>query len=122
MSCVHLLCADHPLPLCAPQCDNGGFSVRPLTYYRTAVDDLEFSMKPCRYELELHAAAQDAYTYTDWAGAQYTNVYSREMTRDGDRILTEKVTSIDAVSYTHLDVYKRQQFTASIYSRTKLHN
>ena len=34
-------------------------------------------------------------TYSDWAGAQFTNVYSREMTRDGDRILSEKVTSID---------------------------
>ena len=34
-------------------------------------------------------------TYTDWAGAQFANVYSREITRDGDRILSEKVTSID---------------------------
>ena len=34
-------------------------------------------------------------TYSDWAGAQFTNVYSREITRDGDRILSEKVTSID---------------------------
>ena len=40
-------------------------------------------------------------TYTDWAGAQYTNVYSREMTRDGDRILTEKVTSIDGALLTN---------------------
>ena len=40
-------------------------------------------------------------TYTDWAGAQYTNVYSREMTRDGDRILTEKVTSIDGAFLTN---------------------
>ena len=36
-----------------------------------------------------------SYTYSDWAGAQFTNVYSREITRDGDRILSEKVTSID---------------------------
>ena len=34
-------------------------------------------------------------TYSDWAGVQFTNVYSREITRDGDRILSEKVTSID---------------------------
>ena len=34
-------------------------------------------------------------TYTIWGGAQFTNVYSREITRDGDRILSEKVTSID---------------------------
>ena len=34
-------------------------------------------------------------TYSDWAGAQFANVYSREITRDGDRILSEKVTSID---------------------------
>ena len=40
-------------------------------------------------------------TYTDWAGAQYTNVYNREMTRDGDRILTEKVTSIDGALLTN---------------------
>ena len=40
-------------------------------------------------------------SYTDWAGAQYTNVYSREMTRDGDRILTEKVTSIDGALLTN---------------------
>ena len=40
-------------------------------------------------------------TYTDWAGAQYTNVYSREMTRDGDRILAEKVTSIDGALLTN---------------------
>ena len=40
-------------------------------------------------------------TYTDWAGAQYTNVYSREMTRDGDRILSEKVTNIDGTLLTN---------------------
>ena len=40
-------------------------------------------------------------TYTDWAGAQYTNVYNREMTRDGDRILAEKVTSIDGALLTN---------------------
>ena len=66
MSCVHLLCSDHPLPLCAPQCDKDGFAVRPLAYYRTAVDDLGLSMNPCRYELELHATAQDAAALRDY--------------------------------------------------------
>ena len=36
-----------------------------------------------------------------WGGAVATNVYSREMTRDGDRILSEKVTNIDGTLLTN---------------------
>ena len=39
--------------------------------------------------------------YVIWGGAVATNVYSREITRDGDRILTEKVTSIDGALLTN---------------------
>ena len=62
MSRVILLCADHPLPLYAAQTrrvyfhrgvryEEEGFSVQPHVYYRPAVDNLELSMKPHRYEL-----------------------------------------------------------------------
>ena len=63
MSRVILLCADHPLPLYAAQTrrvyfhrgvryEEEGFSVQPHVYYRPAVDNLELSMKPHRYELD----------------------------------------------------------------------
>ena len=71
MSRVILLCADHPLPLYAAQTrrvyfhrgvryEEEGFSVQPHVYYRPAVDNLELSMKPHRYELDLRATEQDA--------------------------------------------------------------
>ena len=42
MSCITLLCADHPLPPNGPKHDS------------------EDSMKPCRYEVKLHATEPDA--------------------------------------------------------------
>ena len=77
MSCVILLCADHPLPLYDSQTrrvdfrrgvryEEDGFSVQPHVYYRPAVDDLELPMKPHRYELDLRATAQDAALLRDY--------------------------------------------------------
>lgn len=66
MSCVYLLCADHPLPSYGPKARRlihdaeDSFSVRPLEYYCSAVEDLGLSMKPCRYELGLRATGQGA--------------------------------------------------------------
>ena len=74
MSQVILLAADHSLPpfvsgerrvrsvpmpggtLCV---EEDGFSVVPLTYYKTAVEDLALAVKPCRYELDLQDTPQD---------------------------------------------------------------
>ena len=39
--------------------------------------------------------------YVIWGGAIAANVYSREITRDGDRILSEKVTNIDGTLLTN---------------------
>ena len=77
MSRVILLCADHPLPLYAAQTrrvyfhsgvryEEEGFSVQPHVYYRPAVDNLELSMKPPRYELDLRATEQDAALLRDY--------------------------------------------------------
>ena len=73
MSRVYLLCADQPLPPSqsparqnVPYGEVVCFSVRPLQYYRAAVEDLGFSMKPCRYELDLRATAQDAAALRDY--------------------------------------------------------
>ena len=71
MSCVYLLCSDHSLPLReshtrrryayrGAQYDEDGFAVREHVYYRAAVDELGFSMKPCQRELDLRATDQDA--------------------------------------------------------------
>lgn len=70
-------CADHPLPLYAAQTrrvyfhsgvryEEEGFSVQPHVYYRPAVDNLELSMKPHRYELDLRATEQDAALLRDY--------------------------------------------------------
>lgn len=74
MSHVTLLAADKPLPLYDPgvrrvrtsgrgghavTVEEDGFSVREHGYYRDAVDELGFSMKPCRYELDLRTTQQD---------------------------------------------------------------
>ena len=54
MSCITLLCTDHPLPPNGPKHDSEDcFSIQPLAYYRSAVEDLGLSMKPCRYEVKL---------------------------------------------------------------------
>ena len=71
MSCIYLLCADHPLPLYesharrrytyrSTQYDEEGFAVREHTYYRAAAEELGFSMKPWQRELNLRATEQDA--------------------------------------------------------------
>ncbi len=71
MSCVYLLCTDHPLPLYDPhtrrlcthrgiQYEENGFAVREHVYYRAAVNVLGFSMKPWQRELDLRATDQDA--------------------------------------------------------------
>ena len=69
MSRVILLCADHPLPLYAAQTRRVYFhrGVRyEDVYYRPAVDNLELSMKPHRYELDLRATEQDAALLRDY--------------------------------------------------------
>ena len=71
MSRVVLLCADHPLPLYGSgvrrartvgpvTVEAGGFSVQEHKYYRSAVEDLGLSMKPCQYELDLRPTEEDA--------------------------------------------------------------
>ncbi|MCB6899425.1 hypothetical protein LI036_04715 [bacterium 210917-DFI.7.65] len=61
MSCITLLCTDHPLPPNGPKHDSEDcFSIQPLAYYRSAVEDLGLSMKPCRYEVKLHASEPGA--------------------------------------------------------------
>ena len=71
MSHVILLCADRPLPLYDPHIrrartegsvtvERDGFSVQANAYYRQAVEELDFPMKPCRYELDLEPTDQDA--------------------------------------------------------------
>ena len=71
MSHVILLCADRPLPLYDSHArrvraegsvtvERDGFSVQAHAYYRQAVEELDFPMKPCRYELDLEPTDQDA--------------------------------------------------------------
>ena len=71
MSHVILLCADRPLPLYdsgarrgrpggAVTVEGDGFLVQANEYYRQAVEELDFPMKPCRYELDLEPTGQDA--------------------------------------------------------------
>ena len=40
--------------------EGDGFSVQANEYYRQAVEELDFPMKPCRYELDLEPTGQDA--------------------------------------------------------------
>ena len=79
MSHVILLCADRPLPLYDSHArrvraegsvtlERDGFSVQANAYYRQAVEELDFPMKPCRYELDLRATTGDAeelHTYLE---------------------------------------------------------
>lgn len=75
MSCVHLLAADHPLPLhdqgvrrlrtakagrTEITVEEDGFSVQEHGYYRLAVDELGLDMGPCRYEVNLAPTEEDA--------------------------------------------------------------
>lgn len=84
MSQVLLIAADHPLPLCDNQAERTtvitlpdhpdledkaggtisvttlrGFKVQDLLYYRGAVEELGYSIKPHRYELELDCCPED---------------------------------------------------------------
>ena len=70
MSHVTLLCADRALPLYdshtrrargegAVTVERDGFSVQANEYYQEAVEELNFPMRPCRYELDLRATQQD---------------------------------------------------------------
>ena len=74
MSQVILLAADHSLPQFASgerrirtvstpdgtlRVEEDGFSVVPLTYYKSAIEDLALAMKPFRYELDLRDTPQD---------------------------------------------------------------
>lgn len=75
MSQVMLLTADKPLPLCDRQEERmqtvtvgaasvsvtvpAGFAVREHSYYRDAVEELDYSMKPWQYELELEPDETD---------------------------------------------------------------
>ena len=74
MSQVILLAADHPLPQFASgerrirsvstpdgtlRVEEDGFSVAPLTYYKSAVENLALAMKPYLYELDLRDTPQD---------------------------------------------------------------
>ena len=77
MSCITLLCADHPLPPNGPKHDSEDcFSIQPLAYYRSAVEDLGLSMKPCRYEVKLHATEPDAtLLWYLWVGEVHVRAF-----------------------------------------------
>ena len=77
MSHVILLCTGRPMPLYGAQtrrvCTAGGvtveedgFSVQANEYYGQAVEELNFPMKPWRYQLDLEATAQDAALLRDY--------------------------------------------------------
>lgn len=55
MSRVYLLAADKPLPAREQE----SFSVAPLNYYRQAVDELGYPMKPFRSEILLEESERD---------------------------------------------------------------
>ena len=75
MSQVLLLTADKELPLCSRQSERtktfpvsgetfsvttlSGFRVDAHSYYRSAVEELGYDMKPYRYELELECCEED---------------------------------------------------------------
>ena len=78
MSRVLLLAADKPLPFCdyreARSKTSGGFTVTTLAgfciapheYYRDAVAALNFSMKPCQYELAIENCEEDLAALKDY--------------------------------------------------------
>lgn len=71
MSLVLLIASNLPLPACDLQEEReyrhgnevlrcpGGLKIEPLLYYRDAVEDLAFPMKPWRYELSIDPIAED---------------------------------------------------------------
>ena len=82
MSRVMLIAADKPLPLCDKQEERSvvsrfegeeyrftcrsGFCVREHTYYRPAVDDLGYEIKPFQYELDLEKHETDLKNLLDY--------------------------------------------------------
>lgn len=81
MSYVRLLAADRPAPLYqSPEprtrlvqvggrqisITEDGFSVMEHQYYRSAVDELELTMKPCQYELDLRGTEEDLRQFKDY--------------------------------------------------------
>jgi len=71
MSRVYVLAAERALPLCdsqylrtgegggCPIAVQQGFGVGPLDYYQQAVEELDYPMKPFRYEIMLGKNEQD---------------------------------------------------------------
>lgn len=88
MSRVLLIAADKPLPLCDKQeertvvsrCEGeeyritclSGFCVSEHTYYRSAVDDLSYEIKPFRYELSLEEHESDLKNLLDYLREYFT--------------------------------------------------
>lgn len=87
MSYVRLLAAGHPMPLYeapAPRVrtvsiggvrhtiEENGFSVLEHEYYRSAVDELCLTMKPCQYELDLRATEDDLNQFRAYLTAHLT--------------------------------------------------
>ena len=91
MSRVYLIAADKPLPLydCRSMRTRSarggsitmecGFAVEEHAYYRTAVDDLGYGMKPFRYELQLDDAAEDLPLLREYLSAQFSPGESVEL-------------------------------------------
>ena len=93
MSRVHLIAADKPLPLCDRQEERAsvttvsgsshtisfvrGFRVAEHSYYRHAVDILEYPIKPYQYEL-------DAELHTD--DLRHLKAYLREHFAPGETV------------------------------------
>jgi len=97
MSRVYLLAADKPLPLCDRQAERTsviramgesftvtavrGFRVAEHSYYRHAVDILDYPIKPHQYELELECHPDDlahlqAYLQSNFAPGETVELWS----------------------------------------------
>lgn len=89
MSRVILIAADKPLLLCSRQevrtktlkLPNGedfvidyeaGFQVEEHSYYRYAVDELGYSMKPCQYELSFEEVEKDLHDLCSYLRENFT--------------------------------------------------
>ena len=88
MSRVCLIAADKPLPLCDRQAERTsavtvsgkaftasfvrGFRVAEHTYYRSAVDILNYPIKPYQYELELELHEDDLRHLLEYLSAHFS--------------------------------------------------
>ena len=88
MSRVCLIAADKPLPLCDRQAERAsavtvsgkaftvsfvrGFRVAEHTYYRSAVDILNYPIKPYQYELELELHEDDLRHLLEYLSAHFS--------------------------------------------------